>query len=96
MVDDATAWACVATDRFGRTHSGIGLAHAASSAAHAASTASLRRLLADPAVYSDPAKSAKVPSWQKKLGELERMLEEAEEEWLRLEAELEEAEGLAT
>ena len=53
-------------------------------------------LLADPAVYSDPAKSAKVPSWQKKLGELERMLEEAEEEWLRLEAELEEAEGLAT
>ena len=53
-------------------------------------------LLADPAVYSDPAKSAKVPSWQKKLGELERMLEEAEQEWLRLEAELEEAEGLAT
>ncbi|MAV46418.1 MAG: ABC transporter ATP-binding protein [Alphaproteobacteria bacterium TMED89] len=52
-------------------------------------------LLADPAVYTDPAKSAKVPGWQKKLGELEKMLEEAEEEWLTLEAELEEAEALA-
>ncbi|MGA0235972.1 MAG: ABC transporter ATP-binding protein, partial [Alphaproteobacteria bacterium] len=52
-------------------------------------------LLADPTVYSDPAKSAKVPGWQKKLGELEKMLEEAEEEWLTLEAELEEAESSA-
>ena len=49
-------------------------------------------LLADPTVYTDPAKSAKVPAWQKKLGELEKMLEEAEEEWLTLEAELEEME----
>ena len=52
-------------------------------------------LLADPIVYTDPAKSAKVPTWQKKLGELEKMLEEAEEEWLTLEAELEEAESAA-
>ena len=52
-------------------------------------------LLADPTVYTDPAKSAKVPAWQKKLGELEKMLEEAEEEWLTLEAELEEAESAA-
>ena len=52
-------------------------------------------LLADPTVYSDPAKSAKVPGWQKKLGELEKMLEEAEEEWLTLESELEEAESSA-
>ena len=49
-------------------------------------------LLADPAVYSDPAKSAKVPAWQKKLGELEKMLEEAEEAWMDLSSELEEAE----
>jgi ATP-binding cassette subfamily F protein 3 len=52
-------------------------------------------LLADPTVYTDPAKSAKVPAWQKKLGELEKMLEEAEEGWLTLEAELEEAESAA-
>ena len=52
-------------------------------------------LLADPAVYSDPAKSAKVPAWQKKLGELEKMLEEAEETWMDLSGELEEAEAAA-
>ena len=52
-------------------------------------------LLADPAVYSDPAKSAKVPAWQKKLGELEKMLEEAEETWMDLSSELEEAEAAA-
>ena len=50
-----------------------------------------RALLADPAVYSDPARSAKVPTWQKKLGALEKKLQEAEEAWLNLSAELEAA-----
>ncbi len=50
-----------------------------------------RALLADPAVYSDPVKSAKVPAWQKKLGELEKLLEEAEEAWLERSTELEAA-----
>ena len=54
-----------------------------------------RALLADPAVYSDPVKSAKVPAWQKKLGELEKMLEEAEETWMELSSELEDAEAAA-
>ena len=52
-----------------------------------------RALLADPAVYSDPVKSAKVPAWQKKLGELEKLLEEAEEAWLERSTELETASG---
>ena len=52
-----------------------------------------RALLADPAVYSDPVKSAKVPAWQKKLGELEKLLEEAEEAWLKRSTELEAASG---
>ena len=52
-----------------------------------------RALLADPAVYSDPVKSTKVPAWQKKLGELEKLLEAAEETWLELSTALEAASG---
>ena len=52
-----------------------------------------RALLADPGVYSDPVKSARVPAWQKKLGELERLLEAAEEAWLELSTTLEAASG---
>ena len=52
-----------------------------------------RALLADPAVYSDPVKSTKVPAWQKKLGELEKLLEAAEEAWLELSTALEAASG---
>ncbi|HCI00269.1 MAG TPA: hypothetical protein DFJ59_05705 [Alphaproteobacteria bacterium] len=52
-----------------------------------------RALLADPAVYSDPVKSTKVPAWQKKLGELEKLLEAAEEAWLELSTTLEAASG---
>ena len=40
-----------------------------------------------------PVKSAKVPAWQKKLGELEKLLEEAEEAWLERSTELEAASG---
>lgn len=52
-----------------------------------------RALLADPAVYSDPVKSAKVPAWHKKLGELEKLLLAAEEAWLELSTTLEAASG---
>ena len=52
-----------------------------------------RALLADPEVYSDPVKSTKVPAWQKKLGELEKLLEAAEEAWLELSTTLEAASG---